>query len=71
MEGFAKLKVLRKAFCSHLTCIYGKIEKLDVNKKDEENYYSCFMNQLQRKAESIGSLDMKIVAEIESPEDLE
>ena len=72
-ERLAKLKASRKGFCSHLTHIYGKIEELDFTKKNEETTTLAlsYMEQLQQKAESIGSLDSKIATEIESPEELE
>ena len=73
MERVAKLKASRKAFHSHLTRIYGKIEELNLTKKDEETttLTLSYIDQLQRKAESIDGLDLKIAAGVEHPKDLE
>ena len=73
MEGLPKLKALRKAFRSHLTSICGKIGELDLTKPEEEitTLVLSYLDQLQWKAETIGSLDSKIVAEIENTDDLE
>ena len=48
MEGVAKLKASRKAFRSHLTRINGKIEELDLTKKDKEttNLALSYIDQL-------------------------
>jgi len=73
MEGLAKLKASRKAFHSHLMRICGKIGELDLTKHEEETtaLVLSYLDQLQWKAESIGSLDSKIAAEIENADELE
>ena len=74
MEGLAKLQASRKAFRSHLTRIYNKMDELDLTQPATEEIASqvtSYIEQLQRKAESIRQLDSKISAEIRDNEDLE
>ena len=74
MEGLEKLRGSQKAYRSHLTCIYGKLDELDLthptNKETTVSVIS-YIDQLQCKAESLQQLDAKIQAIIEDPQDLE
>ena len=74
MEGLAKLQASRKAFRSHLTRIYNKMEEIDFTQPATEEITSqvtSYIDQLKRKAESIRQLDSRISAEIRESEDLE
>ena len=74
MEGLAKLQASRKAFRSHLTRTYNKMDELDFTQPATEEIASqvtSYIDQLQRKAESIRQLNSKISAEIRDNEDLE
>jgi len=74
MEGMDKLKGSRKAYRSHLTRIYGKIEELNLTEPATEETYSLvtsFIDQLNRKAESLQQLDSKIQSMIEGADDVE
>ena len=74
MEGLAKLQASRKAFRSHLTRIYNKMDELDFTQPATEEIASqvtSYIDQLQRKAESIRQLNSKISAEIRDTKDLE
>ena len=69
-----KLKGSRKAYRSHLTRIYGKIEELNLTEPATEETYSLvtsFIDQLNRKAESLQQLDSKIQSMIEGADDVE
>ena len=74
MEGLAKFQASRKAYRSHLTRIYHKIQELDLTQPATEaiaSKVSSYLDQLQRKAECIRQLDTKIASEISDPADLE
>ena len=74
MEGLAKFQASRKAYRSHLTRIYHKIQELDLTQPATEaiaSQVSSYLDQLQRKAECIRQLDTKIASEISDPADLE
>ena len=63
MEGLNKLKGSRKAYRSHLTRIYGKLDELDLTQpldKDTIITVTAYIEQIQRKAESIQQLDTQI-----------
>ena len=69
-----KLKGSRKAYRAHLTRIYGKIEELDLTQPATEDTISLVMSyidQLNRKAESLQQLDVKIQSMIEGADDSE
>ena len=71
MEG---LKASRKAYRSHLTRIYHKMEELDLTQPATEEIASLvtsYINQLQRKAETIRQLDTGIAAKTQDPDKLE
>ena len=71
MEG---LKASRKAYRSHLTRIYHKMDELDLTQPATEEIASLvtsYINQLQRKAETIRQLDTRIAAETQDPAELE
>ena len=74
MEGLEKFRGSRKAYRSHLTRIYGKLEELDLTQPASEDTTASvisYVDQLQRKAESLQQLDTKIQSIITDPEDLE
>lgn len=74
MEGLEKLKGSRKAYRSHLTRIYGKLDELNLARPVTEETTTLvisYVDQLQRKAESLQQLDTKIQSVIEGPDDLE
>ena len=74
MEGLEKFRGSRKAYRSHLTRIYGKFEELDLTQPANEDTTASvisYVDQLQRKAESLQQLDTKIQSIITDPEDLE
>ena len=74
MEGLDKLKGSRKAYRSHLTRIYGKLDELDLTQPATEettNSIISYVDQLQCKAESLQQLDTKIQSMIEVAGDLE
>jgi len=70
-----KLKGSHKAYRAHLTCTYGKIEELNLTESTatEETYslVISYIDQLNRKAESLQQLDSKIQAIIKGAEDVE
>ena len=70
MEGLNKLKGSRKAYRSHLTHIYGKLDKLDLTQPPNEDTIitvTSYIKQMQRKAESIQQLDTQIQSMMEDP----
>lgn len=74
MEALTKLLASRKAFRSHLTRIYRKMDELDLTQpatEDTASLVTSYIDQLQRKSESIRQLDSKISSEIQNAEDLE
>ena len=73
MEGL-KLKGSQKAYRSHLTCIYGKLDELDLTRPPDEDTIitvTSYIEQLQRKAESIQQLDTQILSMMEDPTAIE
>jgi len=73
-EGLEKLKGSRKAYRSHLTRIYGKLEDLDLTKPPNDDTTATvksYIEQLQRKAESIQAIDGKIQSIMEDPSEIE
>ena len=74
MEGLNKLKGSRKAYRSHLTRIYGKLEELDLTQPPDEDTIitvTSYIEQIQRKAESIQQLDTQIQSMMEDPTTVE
>ena len=74
METIEKLKGSRKAYRAHLTRIYGKIGELNLTQPTTEETTSLVMSyidQLNRKAEAIQQLDLKIQTLIEGADDVE
>ena len=74
MEAIDKLKGSRKAYRSHLTRIWGKLEELSltVPANDETaTTVTSYIDQIQRKAESIQQLDSRIQSAMEEPNDIE
>ena len=74
MEGIVKFQASRKAYRSHLTRIYHKIQEMDLTQPATEAFasqVSSYLDQLQRKAECIRQLDAKIASELSDPADLE
>ena len=70
MEGLNKLKGSRKAYQSHLTRIYGKLDELDLMRPPNEDTIitvTLYIEQLQCKAESIQQLDTQIQSRMEDP----
>jgi len=73
-EGLDNLKGSRKAYRSHLTRIYGKLEDLDLTKPPNDDTTATvksYIEQLQRKAESIQAIDGKIQSIMEDPSEIE
>jgi len=71
MEGLEKLKGSWKAYRSHLTSLFTKLEDLNLSQPatDETTTTAMsYIDQLQCKAESIQQLDVKI---LEEPGDIE
>lgn len=69
-----KLKGSRKVYRSHLMRIYGKIEELNLTQPATEETTSLvisYIDQLNRKAESLQQLDTKIQSMIEGDDDSE
>ena len=74
MEGLDTLKGSRKAYRSHLTRLYGKLEELNLSQPATEETITAVtshFDQLQRKAEAIQQLDSKIQTIMEEPSDIE
>ena len=74
MEGLTKLQGSRKAFRSHLTRIYGKVDALDLTQPLTEAIatdVTTYIEQMNRKAETLRQLDAKISSAIEDVSELE
>lgn len=74
MEGLDKLKGSCKAYWSYLTHIYRKLQELNLTQPPNDDTAMAVMSyveQLQRKAESIQQLDMKIQSMMKEPTDIE
>ena len=74
METIGKLKGSRKAYRAHLTRIYGKIGELYSTQPatvETTSLVMSYIDQLNRKAEAIRQLDLKIQTLIEGADDVE
>ena len=68
------MKGSRKAYRAHLTRIWGKLEELNLTlpATDETiTTVTSYIDQIQRKAESIQQLDSRIQSVIKEPSDIE
>ena len=74
MEAIDKLKGSRKAYRSHLTRIWGKLEELSLTlpaTDETTTAVTSYIDQIQRKSESIQQLDSRIQSTIAEPSDIE